>query len=228
MKLIGKACHFLLDTLRGVRLVGLSNFWQWSHSHVRVGPSTQICKAKDTQLKLSGTLRIGYQSMQFAKASVRLEGRPTHLLLGNNARLVTLGNTNIGPGSIVWINDNAQLTLGDKSYCNADCKIFVSSEVKIGANCAIAWNVTISDNDFHPIINKTLPLQGQATQSISKPVTIGNKVWIGNNAIILKGVTIGDGAIVAAGAVVTKDVPAHSLVAGVPAILIRKEVDWIL
>ena len=55
----------------------------------------------------------------------------------------------------------------------------------------------------------------------NKPITIGNDVWIGANAIILPGVKIGDGAIIAAGAVVTKDVDDYAIVGGVPAKLIR-------
>lgn len=51
--------------------------------------------------------------------------------------------------------------------------------------------------------------------------TIGNDVWIGENAIILDGVSVGDGAIVAAGAVVTKDVPNYAVVGGVPARIIK-------
>lgn len=53
-------------------------------------------------------------------------------------------------------------------------------------------------------------------------VVIGNDVWIGHGVVLLAGVTVGDGAIIAAGAVVTKDVPAYSIVGGVPAKLIRK------
>jgi maltose O-acetyltransferase len=58
----------------------------------------------------------------------------------------------------------------------------------------------------------------------SKPIQVGNGVWIGARALILPGVTIGDGAIIAAGAVVNKNVPANSLVAGVPA-TIKRELD---
>ena len=54
------------------------------------------------------------------------------------------------------------------------------------------------------------------------PVVIGDDIWIGANAVILPGVTIGSHSVVAAGSVVTKDVPPHSLVAGVPAKIIRQ------
>ena len=54
------------------------------------------------------------------------------------------------------------------------------------------------------------------------PIHIGKRVWIGANAVVTKGVTIGDNAVVAAGAVVTQDVPADTIVGGVPAKIIRK------
>ena len=55
---------------------------------------------------------------------------------------------------------------------------------------------------------------------------IGDHVWIGARAVVLKGVTIGDGAVIAAGAVVTHDVPAHTLVGGVPAKIIKQNIVW--
>jgi acetyltransferase-like isoleucine patch superfamily enzyme len=53
------------------------------------------------------------------------------------------------------------------------------------------------------------------------PIMIGKNVWVGASVTILPGVTVGDNAIIAAGAVVTKDVPANTVVAGVPAKVIR-------
>lgn len=61
---------------------------------------------------------------------------------------------------------------------------------------------------------------------VSAPIVIGDHVWIGMNVIVLKGVTIGEGAVVAAGSVVTKDVPPYSLVAGVPANVIKIDIKW--
>ena len=60
----------------------------------------------------------------------------------------------------------------------------------------------------------------------TRPLTIGDHVWIGTGAMVLGGVTIGDGAVVAAGSVVTKDVPGKVIVAGNPARVVREDVSW--
>jgi acetyltransferase-like isoleucine patch superfamily enzyme len=54
-------------------------------------------------------------------------------------------------------------------------------------------------------------------KKIEQDITIGRDVWLGANSVVLAGVTIGDGAVIAAGAVVNRDVPAGSIVGGVPA-----------
>ncbi|NLJ94912.1 MAG: sugar O-acetyltransferase [Clostridiaceae bacterium] len=56
----------------------------------------------------------------------------------------------------------------------------------------------------------------------ARPITIGNNCWFGANVSVLPGVTIGDNCVIAAGAVVTKDIPAYSIAAGVPAKVIGK------
>ncbi len=90
--------------------------------------------------------------------------------------------------------------------------------VKIGSHVNLAQGITVTAlNHNFDDTEKRIDEQGVST----KPVTIEDDVWVGANAVILPGVTIGNHCVVAAGAVVTKDVPPHSLVAGVPAKVIK-------
>lgn len=81
-------------------------------------------------------------------------------------------------------------------------------------DCVISHDFTIMDSDGHRF-------NGDIR---TKDVIVGKHVWIGTRVTILPGVTVYDGAVIAAGAVVTKDVPANTLVAGVPAKVIRVNV----
>ncbi|MFL5767804.1 MAG: acyltransferase [Actinomycetota bacterium] len=112
--------------------------------------------------------------------------------------------------------EGAIVEIGRSTYLNRRTEIFCSRRVRIGADCAIAWDVLITDSDQHSI-------DGHDPVS---PVEIGDHVWIGAGAKILKGVTIGEGGVVAAGSVVSHDVPAGALVGGVPAATIRDHVEW--
>lgn len=91
--------------------------------------------------------------------------------------------------------------------------------VTIGSHVNLAQGITVTAlNHNFDDSDKRIDEQGVSTSQ----VVIGDDVWIGANAVVLPGVTIGTHCIVAAGAVVTKDVPSHSLVAGVPAKIIKK------
>ncbi len=91
--------------------------------------------------------------------------------------------------------------------------------VKIGSHVNLAQGITVTAlNHNFDDAEKRIDEQGVST----KPVTIEDDVWVGANAVILPGVTIGNHCVIAAGAVVTKDVPPHSLVAGVPAKVIKQ------
>ncbi len=91
--------------------------------------------------------------------------------------------------------------------------------VTIGSHVNLAQGITVTalNHNFEDT-EKRIDEQGVSTN----PVTIGDDIWIGANAVILPGVSIGHHSVIAAGAVVTKDVPPHSLVAGVPARIIRQ------
>lgn len=91
--------------------------------------------------------------------------------------------------------------------------------VTIGNHVNLAQGITVTalNHNFEDS-DKRIDEQGVSTT----PVVIEDDIWIGANAVILPGVTIGNHSVVAAGAVVTKNVPPHSLVAGVPARIIKQ------
>ena len=91
--------------------------------------------------------------------------------------------------------------------------------VIIGNHVNLAQGITVTAlNHIFENSDKRIDEQGVSTSA----VIIEDDIWVGANAVILPGVTIGHHSVVAAGAVVTKDVPPHSLVAGVPAIIIKQ------
>lgn len=90
----------------------------------------------------------------------------------------------------------------------------VIGPVTIGNHVNLAQGITVTALN-HNFEDKELRIDEQGVST--NPVIIGDDIWIGANAVILPGVTIGNHSVVAAGAVVTKDVPPHTLVGGVPA-----------
>lgn len=94
----------------------------------------------------------------------------------------------------------------------------VIGPVTIGNYVNLAQGITVTAlNHNFSDTSKRIDQQGVSTT----PVTLGDDIWIGANAVILPGVTIGNHSVVAAGAVVTKDVPPYTLVGGVPARIIK-------
>ena len=95
----------------------------------------------------------------------------------------------------------------------------VIGPVTIGSHVNLAQGITVTAlNHNFADSEKRIDEQGVRTT----PVVIEDDVWIGANAVVLPGVRIGNHSVIAAGAVVTKDVPSHSIVAGVPAKAIKK------
>lgn len=114
------------------------------------------------------------------------------------------------------ISFSSKVSLGDNSgigdFCHINGELCIGRDVMMSPNCAfIASNHITGRTD--------IPMNRQG--GIGRAIHVGDDVWIGFGVIVLSGVHIGDGSIIASGAVVAKDVPAYSVVGGVPAKVIK-------
>jgi len=139
---------------------------------------------------------------------------------------------------IFFESGSGEVIIGDRVFIG-DSKIICRSKVEFGDNIFVAWGVYFYDHNSHSIDFNLR--QQDITQQLkdyrngdyfiknknwdvvdSAPIKVCDNVWIGMNAIILKGVTLGEGAIVGAGSVVTKSVDPWTVIAGNPAVVVKK------
>lgn len=124
--------------------------------------------------------------------------------IGKNSSVSSAANLTIG--NSVWVGDNF--------YAKAE------GGISIGNGTIISRNVEIWTSN-HNYDSDDLTMLPYDRRMVTKPVNIGENVWIGTHVIILPGVTVGEGAVLGAGAVVTKDVPACAVVGGNPAKVLK-------
>ena len=151
--------------------------------------------------------RVGERARLFGSCSVENHGS------------ITIGDRLLMHGGTVRCEMVAQrsgrIEIGSRVFINYGTSISAHRLVRIGDECQIGQYAIIMDSDYHTPGHLKIP--GEA-----RPIVLGSRVWLGARVTVLKGVTIGEGAVVAAGSVVTKDVPAWTMVAGVPAVPVRE------
>lgn len=123
----------------------------------------------------------------------------------DDVRVFTPLHINYGPG----------VRFGRDCFLNFGCTLLALGGIEIGDGAFIGPHCVLA-TEYHP------EQPSRRHQLLTKPIAIGRNAWLGANVTVLAGVTIGENAIVAAGSVVTKDVPANTVVAGVPAKVIRE------
>lgn len=107
------------------------------------------------------------------------------------------------------------ITIGKNVFINACCHFQDQGGITLGDGCLIGHNVVFAtlNHGFAPADRASL---------YPAPIVLGKNVWIGSNSTLLQGIRIGDNAVIGAGSVVTKDVPANTIVGGVPARILRQ------
>lgn len=177
----------------------------------------------------------GGRSIQLGKNVVIEEGAAL--------RATPPGAIEIGDGSVIGaralLASEGNLVIGKANKVLSDAVLACDGKIVLGEDVWLAKGASVSGEDI--VLEKGAilgpyalvmdrdhaiePASGEISMhsGIEKPVRIRANAWLGAGSIVLKGVTVGEGAVVGAGSVVTKDVPAHTVVVGVPAV-VRKNV----
>lgn len=120
---------------------------------------------------------------------------------------------------------HARINIGNDTTIHKDGEISAVepfSSVEIGDGCMFASNIDIRNTDSHSILDRNTGVRINP----GKNIVIGNRVWAGAYVTILKGVCIGNNSIIGIRSLVNKNIPEHCLAAGIPAKVIRTDVDW--
>lgn len=181
-----------------------------------------IRSARGASFYVDGTFRYGRGCSVGVGANIVV--RPgAHLELGDNCYV----------GRFVETGPTGRIKVG--SYTSIQDRCIILGEVTIGRYCLFAPNVYISSGRHNFDVMPTWLIQdqdahvagdAQLSALYSRPVVIEDDCWLGINAVIMQGVTVGKGAIVGAGSIVMRDVEPYTVVAGGPAKVIRKRLDF--
>jgi acetyltransferase-like isoleucine patch superfamily enzyme len=195
---------------------------------VRLAQATRGIFLKPLLKKSSGLIFLG-SNVKVRHAYQLSVGK--NFILDDNVSLnalseqgITIGDqVSIARDSIIFCtgiisHKGVGITIGHRTGINARAYLGGQGGITIGNDVIMGPNVQIfSENHNYDQLNIPIKEQGVTRQAVS----IGNGCWIGAGATILAGVQIGEGCVIAAGSVVTKSVPANTVVAGVPARVIK-------
>jgi acetyltransferase-like isoleucine patch superfamily enzyme len=151
---------------------------------------------------------IGVRCRVWGHPSVRVQGT---LVVGERLQLLSTVWT-----SELFVGPHGRLEIGDRVFINYGCSIGATELIRIGDRCNLGTQVQMMDNDWHRV-----EPDRRLERPPSRPIVLGENVWLGTRVLVLGGVTIGEGSVVGAGSVVVHDIPPRSLAIGAPARVIR-------
>lgn len=171
--------------------------------------------------------------------SVDIIGNDNQIEIGESSEVRSVRFHIRGDGHRIIIGENCRIEEG--LFCCEDfgCLIQIGkkttiesahiaasearSKIHIGSDCMFSSNVAVRSGDGHSIID----LKNGSRINPAQDIVIDNHVWIAHGVQILKGVHIGENVVVGCGSIVSKDIPANSIAAGIPAKIIRNDVTWL-
>ncbi len=163
-----------------------------------------------------GMVKIGFPGA----ANAGIEN--TFFYCDDKSKIFFGDHVTIARGGKVIITNGGELHIGRNTFINANVSMQSESKIQIGEDCFVGWNSKIRDTDGHNIF-----VNGELKER-TKPVSVGNHVWITADVTILKGSNIADGSVVACNSLVCgiKNDEKNSLIGGSPARVLKQNVTW--
>lgn len=156
-----------------------------------------------------GRLRNGFQSAK------------DETIWNVHGTIILKGKASFGRGSRIDVGNNGILTLGDKFCASGNTTIVCQRAITFGNDDLLSWDTFLIDSDFHHIID----LSNEGGKTNSKPISIGNHVWICFGVTVLKGVSIFDNVVVSANTLVTKSVMDSNVVVSSNSYILT-DINW--
>lgn len=155
---------------------------------------------------------------RLTECDISIIGSNNYLFIGEETVLSFVGFAMEDNNNIIRVHENCRI------YNGTNFAAIEGTQITINKDCLFSSNIQIRTGDSHSIVNSL-----NERINPSKSITFGEHVWIGQNVTVLKGVEIGENSIVGSGSVVTKSFnDANIVIAGNPAKIIKKNVNWLL
>lgn len=146
----------------------------------------------------------------------------TKIQVGKNANLIIKGDLHLGRGSVIIVTGNGVLTLGKDFAISASSTIICYDNISFGDDVLLGWECLIQDCDSHKIYD----ING-VRKPTTKPISVGNKVWLTCRVTVLKGAIIPDNCVVSAcSLVVGNKTVANTIIAGSPGVSVKEIQKW--
>lgn len=145
------------------------------------------------------------------------------LNLGSNCKVLIGNHCTLG-ALFIHAEEKAEIVIGQKTGITGLVRLLLheAGRIRIGAGCLFAAEIDITVSDMHSIVD----VRSGKRLNPARDIVIGDRVWLGQRAMVLKGSHIEAGSIVGAGSIVTGHIPANAMAVGIPAKVIKTGVTW--
>jgi len=181
-----------------------------------------ILKSTRGEVFIDGSIITGMILFGFGNVAI-FDQKRQKAIWNVSGKITFNGKAILGHGTKISVEQTGEIYFGENFKITAETSIVSLKKIEFGKNCLISWDILIMDDDFHSLFNK----EDGKNFPRSKPVYIGDNVWIGCRTTVLKGSYIPEHCIIGSNSVVNKKLEESNCVyAGNPLKIMKKNVDW--